>query len=89
MRYSHVFLTRPSNEARDLAAMLSPLGLEVVIQPAFDFLQLDAAAEQPEVLAHLKDGAGSGWASYRKVRPEHAVLPPLGRQRPGRWRPWE
>ena len=59
MRYSHVFLTRPRNEARDLAAMLSPLGLEVVIQPAFDFRELDAAAEQPDVLAHLKDGAGN------------------------------
>lgn len=56
MHYSHVFLTRPKSEARDLAAMLSPLGLEIVIQPAFDFRQLDVAVEQPELFPELEAG---------------------------------
>jgi uroporphyrinogen-III synthase len=56
MRYSHIFLTRPRSEARDLAAMLSPLGLEIVIQPAFDFRELDAVIEQPDVFADLEAG---------------------------------
>jgi len=56
MHYSHVFLTRPRSEARDLAAMLSPLGLEIVIQPAFDFRELNAAVEQPEMVADLEAG---------------------------------
>ena len=33
--------------------MLAPLGLQVVIQPAFDFVSCDAASEQPESLADL------------------------------------
>ena len=56
MRYSHIFLTRPQSEAGELAAMLSPLGLKIVIQPAFDFRELDASVEQPELLADLEAG---------------------------------
>ena len=33
--------------------MLAPLGLQVVVQSAFDFRQRDVASEQPEVLADL------------------------------------
>lgn len=56
MRFSHVFVTRPRVESEELAAMLAPLGLQVVVQPAFDFRQTDAAAEQPEVMADLEGG---------------------------------
>jgi len=56
MRFSHVFLTRPRSESGDLAAMLAPLGMQAVIQPAFDFLQRDAAASQPAVMAALESG---------------------------------
>ena len=55
MRFSHVFVTRPRPESEELAAMLTPLGLQVVVQPAFDFRARDAAAEQPEVLVDLAD----------------------------------
>jgi uroporphyrinogen-III synthase len=56
MRFSHVFLTRPQSESGDLAAMLAPLGMQAVVQPAFDFLQRDAAASQPAVMAALESG---------------------------------
>jgi uroporphyrinogen-III synthase len=56
MRFSHVFLTRPRNESADLAAMLAPLGMQLLTQPAFDFQQLNAAAGQPAVMAALKSG---------------------------------
>ena len=53
MRFSHVFVTRPRLESEELAAMLAPLGLQVVVQSAFDFRQRDIAVEQPGVLAKL------------------------------------
>jgi len=59
MRFSHVFLTRPRSESRDLATMLLPLGLQLVIQPAFDFASLDIAAGQPDLLADLEAGVQS------------------------------
>jgi uroporphyrinogen-III synthase len=54
MRFSHVFVTRPRQESEELAAMLAPLGLQVVVQSAFDFRQRDVASEQPGVLADLE-----------------------------------
>ena len=54
MRFSHVFVTRPRQESEDLAAMLAPLDLQVVVQSAFDFRERDVACEQPEVLADLE-----------------------------------
>lgn len=54
MRFSHVFVTRPQLESEELAAMLAPLGLQVVVQSAFDFRRRDVASEQPEVLADLE-----------------------------------
>ena len=55
MRFSHVFVTRPRQESEELAAMLTPLGLQVVVQPAFDFRECNAASDQPEVIAELGD----------------------------------
>jgi uroporphyrinogen-III synthase len=54
MRFSHVFVTRPRQESEKLMAMLAPLGLQVVLQPAFDFQEQDIAAEQAGVLAELE-----------------------------------
>jgi uroporphyrinogen-III synthase len=39
-----------------LAALLAPLGVRVVQQPAFDFQELDVAAGQPGLLAELESG---------------------------------
>ena len=57
--FSHVFISRPLDEARELAAMLAPLGLDPIIQPAFDFQPLQAQEEDPASWALL---AASGAA---------------------------
>jgi uroporphyrinogen-III synthase len=54
MRFSHVLLTRPRQESEELVAMLKPLGLPVVVQPAFEFQERDIATEQAEVLADIE-----------------------------------
>lgn len=35
--FSHVLITRPQDEAEDLAALLAPMGVEAIIQPAQEF----------------------------------------------------
>jgi uroporphyrinogen-III synthase len=54
MKYSHVFITRPQRESEELAAMLAPLGLHTVIQPAFDYVALAAREEDPETCDELE-----------------------------------
>ena len=46
MKYSHVFITRPQPESEELSALLTPLGLQCVIQPAFTYAPLAAKALQ-------------------------------------------
>ncbi len=78
MRFSHVLITRPRQEAEELAAMLTPLGLQAVLQPAFEFRQLEAASEQPRVLADLESDKASRlliFTSTRAVRFGLAQLP--------------
>jgi uroporphyrinogen-III synthase len=53
MRFSHVFVTRPRHEAEELAGMLAPLGATAVVQPAYEFEGLEAALEQPDLMAEL------------------------------------
>jgi uroporphyrinogen-III synthase len=47
LKFSHVFISRPRQEAEELAALLAPLGLQVVLQPAFEYLPLDVRATDP------------------------------------------
>lgn len=54
MRFSHVFLTRPRAESVELEAQLAPLGMRVIVQPAFDFEKLDAASEQADIWHELQ-----------------------------------
>lgn len=78
MRFSHVLVTRPRQEAEELAAMLTPLGLQVVLQPAFEFRERDAASEQPRVLADLEIDHASRlliFTSTRAVKFGLAQLP--------------
>ncbi len=78
MRFSHVFVTRPRQESEELEAMLAPLDLQVVVQPAFDFSRRDAASEQPEVLADLEDDKAPHlliFTSPRAVKFSLAQLP--------------
>jgi len=53
VKYSHVFITRPRRESEELSALLTPLGLQCVIQPAFTYAPLVAAALQKELFAEL------------------------------------
>jgi len=59
MNFTHVFISRPRREAAELAAMLIPLGLQTVIQPAFDYLPEDIATTQAEIFAEMNT-AGAG-----------------------------
>lgn len=59
MKFSHALLTRPRSESLELAARLAPLGIEPIVQPAFHFLAVDAAAEQAADMASLT-AAGPG-----------------------------
>jgi len=49
MSFTHVFITRPLKESQDLADMLSPLGLQTIVQPAFNFFQQDIQASQADI----------------------------------------
>lgn len=68
MRFSHVFVARPRSESEELAGMLAPLGVEVIIQPAFEFSLRDAAVEQPEVLSGLEAGSSGKLLIFTSTR---------------------
>ena len=53
MKFTHVFISRPRKESEELAAMLAPLGLQSVVQPAFNFFPLDARVSQKEVFDEM------------------------------------
>ncbi len=46
MRFSHILLTRPLEQSLELAEMLASLGAETVVQPAFEYLPVDAPFAQ-------------------------------------------
>jgi uroporphyrinogen-III synthase len=77
MRFSHVFVARPRQEAEELAEMLAPLGLQVVVQPAFDFRAVDSAAEQPELVAQLEAQGASRLLIFTSTRAVEFGLPQL------------
>jgi len=74
VRFSHVFISRPQAEARELAALLQTAGLEPIVQPAFDYVALPALENDPETCRCL-DAAGAAdllvFTSPRSV--EHAL----------------
>jgi len=53
MKFTHVLISRPRREAEELAAMLVPLGLQSVVQPAFSYFPLDARASQKETFDEM------------------------------------
>ena len=55
MAFTHVFISRPRKEAEELARMLTPLGVETVVQPAFNYFPLDARVSQKELFRELED----------------------------------
>jgi uroporphyrinogen-III synthase len=51
MLYSHILITRPQQEASELAEMLAPSGAETIIMPAYDFY---ASALFSDQIGHLQ-----------------------------------
>ncbi len=75
MSFSHVLLTRPQPQSGELAAMLEPLGLTVVIQPAFSFSAVDAQAEQPGELADALNAGAKDLVLFTSPRSVEHGLP--------------
>ena len=80
MRYSHVLISRPLHEAEELAAMIAPLGLQAVVQPAFDYLPLEARSEDPEAFAALEDARPSDLLVFTSPRAVAMGLPQVPRE---------
>jgi len=80
MSFSHVFISRPLHEAEELAAMLAPLGLETIVQPAFDYHPVDARAEAPDAFAELEDAQRSDLVVFTSTRAVNLGLPQLPRE---------
>ena len=74
MNFSHVFISRPRHEAEELAGMLVPLGLQAVVQPAFEYLALDARANDPAGYARLEAAAPGDLVVFTSPRAvEHGL----------------
>jgi uroporphyrinogen-III synthase len=74
LRFSHVFISRPRQEAEELAAMLAPLDLQAVVQPAFEYLALDARATDPAGYARLAAAAPGDLVVFTSPRAvEHGL----------------
>jgi len=79
MTFTHALLTRPSAESRELAGLLAPLGVQAIVQPAFDYLPVNAATEQPEVWRALESTTAADlvvFTSPRAVAHGLRQLPP-------------
>jgi uroporphyrinogen-III synthase len=68
VNFSHVFISRPRREAEELAAMLAPLGLQTVVQPAFDYVALDAHEADPQTCAELESSTGRDLVIFTSPR---------------------
>jgi uroporphyrinogen-III synthase len=54
MPYSHILITRPQQEASELAEMLAPSGAKSIIMPAYDFYASELFSDQ---ISHLQRAA--------------------------------
>jgi uroporphyrinogen-III synthase len=77
MNFTHVFITRPRQQSEELAALLIPLGLESVVQPAFTFLALDARNGQEEVFEEMKSAGPDALLVFTSPRSVAHGLPQL------------
>jgi uroporphyrinogen-III synthase len=74
MKFSHVFISRPRREAEELAGMLAPLGLQALVQPAFEYVALDARASDPAGYARLAAAAPGDLVVFTSPRAvEHGL----------------
>jgi uroporphyrinogen-III synthase len=80
VRFSHIFISRPLHEAEELAAMLAPLGLQSIVQPAFDYFPLNARAEAPDAFSELEDARSGDLVVFTSTRAVNLGLPQLPRE---------
>jgi len=80
MKYSHVFISRPRRESEELAAMLAPLGLRTVIQPAFDYVALDAREQDPAICEAFDYAAAADLVVFTSPRAVEHGLAQLPRE---------
>ena len=77
MTFSHVLLTRPLSQSLELAAMLEPLGLRGVVQPAFSYLPVDARAEQADDFSALGEAGPADLVLFTSPRAVRHGLPQI------------
>ena len=80
MTFSHVFITRPEREAEELAAMLTPLGLQTIVQPAFDYVALEARTQDPETYAEFEAATATDLVVFTSPRAVTHGLAQLSRE---------
>jgi len=86
--FTHALITRPQPQGDELAALLAPLGIECVAQPAFEYVPVDASAGQPDACAALKTAGPDDLVLFTSPRAVSHGLPQipaasLGRARVG------
>lgn len=68
MTFSHVFISRPRRESEELAAMLVPLGLSAVVQPAFSYFPVDIHAAQKDVVDEMSRAGSESLTIFTSPR---------------------
>lgn len=77
MAISHALITRPRPQGDELAALLAPLGIECVVQPAFEYAPVDAGHEQPEACAALQSASTGDLVLFTSPRAVEHGLPQI------------
>lgn len=77
MAFSHALITRPRPQGDELAALLAPLGIECVVQPAFEYAPVDAGDEQPEACAALRTASAGDLVLFTSPRAVEHGLPQI------------
>ena len=77
MNFSHVFITRPRLESQELAASLTTLGLQCVVQPAFNYVPLPARDLQAETFGLMDRAEGDALVIFTSPRAVTHGIPQL------------
>ena len=77
MAFSHALITRPRPQGAELAALLAPLGIECVVQPAFEYQRVDAESAQPEACSALQKAGPRDLVLFTSPRAVSHGLPQL------------
>lgn len=75
-KFTHVLITRPREDAEQLAGMLANMGIQSIIQPAQEFLPRSLESEERSALAEPDAGALLVFTSPRAVEFGLRQLPP-------------